>query len=226
MNKIVIAIDGYSGTGKSSTAKVVAQHLSYAYVDSGAMYRAVTLYCLDHEIEISDRSKVEAILPIIDIHFEVSEQSKKSVIFLNGQEVENQIREPRVSNQVSLVAAIPAVRKLLVSMQQHFGEGKGIVMDGRDIGTVVFPQAELKIFMTADVHVRAKRRLAELNAAGIAAKLDEIENNLKERDHLDTTRSDSPLVKADDAIEIDSTSLTFDEQVDKIVTLANELIGA
>ena len=226
MRKIVVAIDGFSGTGKSSTAKVVASRLGYAYIDSGAMYRAVTLFFFRQGVDLEDEESVLEALEKIDIRFEVDDEKEVSEIILNGEAVEQLIRQPEISGRVSEVAAIPMVRRKLVQMQQSYGQTKGIVMDGRDIGTVVFPDAELKVFMKADVSVRAKRRMAELEASGTIVELSEIENNLEERDRIDTTRQDSPLVKASDAIEIDTTNLTFQQQVDKIVTLAKQLIDA
>ncbi|MFZ9045581.1 MAG: (d)CMP kinase [Cyclobacteriaceae bacterium] len=223
MKRIVIAIDGYSGTGKSSTAKEVAAKLGYKYIDSGAMYRAVTYYFLREQISSDETVKIKSKLEEIELDFTLDENGD-SVICLGGVKVENEIRKPEISERVSAFAAISAVRRKLVCLQNGFGLRKGIVMDGRDIGTVVFPEAELKVFMTADLKVRAKRRLIELENKGLKTELSGVEINLKERDKEDTTRVDSPLTKAEDAVEIDTTDLTFQEQVDKIVTIAKELI--
>ena len=223
MKRIVIAIDGYSGTGKSSTAKEVAAKLGYKYIDSGAMYRAVTYYFLREQISSDETVKIKSKLEEIELDFTLDENGD-SVICLGGVKVENEIRKPEISERVSAFAAVPAIRRKLVCLQNGFGLRKGIVMDGRDIGTVVFPEAELKVFMTADLKVRAKRRLIELENKGLKTELSGVEINLKERDKKDTTRVDSPLTKAEDAVEIDTTDLTFQEQVDKIVTLAQELI--
>lgn len=225
MEKILIAIDGFSGTGKSSTAKSVAAKLGYHYVDSGAMYRAVTLYFLRHDIKLDVEQQVQDALRKIRIDFRKSNQSPDSHIYLNGEDVEQEIRKQEVSENVSEVAALTKVRNHLVDSQQQLGKTKGIVMDGRDIGTVVFPEAELKIFMVAEVEIRAKRRLKELRGKGQIVEYQQVRENLEKRDYLDTTREDSPLEKASDAVEIDTTNLTFEEQVHKIVHLAEEIIG-
>ncbi|MEQ9425986.1 MAG: (d)CMP kinase [Cyclobacteriaceae bacterium] len=218
--KINIAIDGYSGTGKSSTAKAVASKLGYTYLDSGAMYRAVTYYFIQQKVNRSASHEVKEVLNKIEITFKFD--NGKFYTCVNDQNVENQIRGMEVSSLVSEVSAIKKVREKLVAIQQELGENKGVVMDGRDIGTVVFPNAELKIFMTADVQVRAERRRIELEEQGHRVSLDQIIDNIKDRDKQDTSREASPLIKAQDAIEIDTTHLTFDEQVDKIVTFANQ----
>ncbi|MEM6842044.1 MAG: (d)CMP kinase [Bacteroidota bacterium] len=226
-NDIIVAIDGYSGCGKSSTAKAVAQTLNYTYIDSGAMYRAVTLYLLRNQITISNTKAVVASLPSIHIHFE----AKKGITFpvyetyLNGENVEQEIRGMEVSGRVSEVSAIPEVRKAMVRLQRNMGQGKRVVMDVRDIGTNVFPQAELKVFMTADLMARAHRRKRELEAKGNSTTLGEIADNLAERDRIDTGRSENPLVKADDAIVIDTTQLQFDEQVAQILALAQKAMN-
>ncbi|MEM9831482.1 MAG: (d)CMP kinase [Bacteroidota bacterium] len=226
-NDIIVAIDGYSGCGKSSTAKAVAQTLNYTYIDSGAMYRAVTLYLLRNQITISNTKAVVASLPSIHIHFE----AKKGITFpvyetyLNGENVEQEIRGMEVSGRVSEVSAIPEVRKAMVRLQRNMGQGKRVVMDGRDIGTNVFPQAELKVFMTADLMARAHRRKRELEAKGNSTTLGEIADNLAERDRIDTGRSENPLVKADDAIVIDTTQLQFDEQVAQVLALAQKAMN-
>jgi cytidylate kinase len=220
MGKIVIAIDGYSGTGKSSTARAVAESLQYKYIDSGAMYRGVTLYFLNNEVDLTDKEDVLIALDEIEIGFQINQQINRSEVVLNGIGVEDKIRLPRINENVSEVSAISEVRKKMVARQHEFGTAKGIVMDGRDIGTVVFPDAELKIFMTTDTMVRAVRRQQELKENGVVLSLDEIARNLEERDHLDTTRTDSPLKKAEDAIEIDTTNQTFERQVQSILQLA------
>lgn len=224
MEKIIIAIDGYAGCGKSSTAKRVAERLGYAYIDSGAMYRAVTLYCLENNINIDDKKAIVEALPNIHLRFAYNELTGKSEIMLNGEFVEDKIRTMTVNQHVSIVSAIPEVRHFLVKQQQAMGKNKGIVMDGRDIGTTVFPEAELKIFMIADMEVRAKRRRLEMLAKGEDAPLETIIQSLKQRDYLDTTRDESPLRKANDAIVIDTSSITMEEQVDKIVEMANEVV--
>ncbi|MCU0449368.1 MAG: (d)CMP kinase [Bernardetiaceae bacterium] len=221
MKKIIVAIDGFSGCGKSSTAKAVAKNLGYAYVDSGAMYRAVTLYFLDNYVSEGNPKAVTKALGDIDIEFRLSaEQPPRNETYLNGLNVEDDIRTMRVSQHVSEVSKLPEVRRFLVAQQQKMGKKKGIVMDGRDIGTVVFPQAELKIFMRAELMERAQRRQAELLANEEVATLDEIAANLRDRDRIDSTRTESPLRQASDAVELDTTYLTFEEQVDVIVRLA------
>jgi cytidylate kinase len=225
MKKIIVAIDGYSGTGKSSTAREVAKALDYIYVDSGAMYRAVAYYMLQNSIDINDQEKVVGALPKIKLNFKSSKPGTKNEIYLNGIKIEKEIRDPAVSSVVSKVASLSAVRKLLVEQQQAIGQDKGVVMDGRDISTVVFPEAELKIFMTANVKIRAERRAKELKNAGVIIELSEIENNLTERDMLDSTRKDSPLLKDDEAIEIDTSYMSFEDQVLKIVDLAHQARG-
>lgn len=220
MHKITIAIDGFSGTGKSSTAKKVAGELGYTYIDSGAMYRATTLYFLEQDVSLDDASQVEHALDTLDIRFE------EGHVLLNGQDVSNEIRTMRVNEHVSAVSTIAVVRHAMVAQQQKIGKGKGIVMDGRDIGTVVFPGAELKVFMTANTRIRAERRQSELAEKGIIEELNVIENNLSQRDEIDSTRSESPLRKAEDAVEIDTSNLTFADQVHKIVSLAKEKIHA
>jgi len=218
MQKIVIAIDGYSGTGKSSTAKQVADRLGYTYIDSGAMYRAVTYFFLEREIDFSNLEQVNASLENCNIAFDGPS------IFLNGQNVDHHIRTMEVNQNVSQVSAISEVRKKLVEQQREMGKKKGVVMDGRDIGTVVFPNAELKVFMTADMDVRAKRRRKELEKKGINEELGTIKANLKERDKMDSARKDSPLKKADGAREIDTSHLTLNQQIDKIVEMAESII--
>ena len=218
MKKIVIAIDGYSGTGKSSTAKQVASRLGYNYIDSGAMYRAVTYFFLSENIDFSNQSQVSKGLENCIITFEGAS------ILLNGRNVDSEIRTMEVNQNVSPVSAISEVRAKLVEQQRKMGEAKGVVMDGRDIGTVVFPNAELKLFMTADVDVRTERRQIELVKKGIEERFDVIKENLKERDRIDSSRKDSPLKMAVDAKEIDTSNLTLDQQINKIVELAESII--
>ena len=216
MKKIVIAIDGFSSCGKSTMAKDLAHEVGYIYVDTGAMYRSVTLYALRNQLFDADGNIVanalEAAMPHINIAFKLNEQTGRPDTYLNGQCVENEIRTLEVSSKVSIVAALPFVRKKLVEEQQKMGEEKGIVMDGRDIGTVVFPHAELKIFVTASAEVRAQRRFDELEAKGMSADYADILKNVQERDYIDSHRAVSPLTKAADAIELDNSHMTIAEQ--------------
>lgn len=222
MPKITIAIDGFSSTGKSTVAKQLAKYLGYIYVDSGAMYRAVTLYALQNmyigegffEVE-----KLVADLHNVHINFQHNEELGFAQVYLNGKNVEQEIRTMQVSSFVSQVAAIPEVRYQMVKQQHVMGENKGVVMDGRDIGTVVFPYAELKIFMTASPEIRAQRRFEELKNRGEEVTFNNVLNNVRERDYIDSHRADSPLRKAEDAIEIDNSNLTQEEQFDKILQL-------
>ena len=225
MSEITIAIDGYSACGKSTTAKAVAKALDYVYVDSGAMYRAVTYYFSEQGIDLQDSFGIAEALKEINIEFRRT-AGGEPVTWLNGIDVEAEIRSMRVSSQVSEVAAIPAVRRAMVSLQQKMGQAGKIVMDGRDIGTVVFPKAELKIFMTAKPEVRAQRRLKELEQKGMKSSLEDVMANLRERDHIDTTRADSPLTKAEEAIVLDNSEMTFARQVDEILAMAEEKINA
>ena len=221
---LIIAIDGHSSCGKSTLAKGLAQALHYAYLDTGAMYRAVTLYFLQQGIDYEDSKAVEAALEQIEIHFE--RVNGKNHTFLNGQDVERQIREMQVSEHVSPVSTISAVRRALVAQQKAMGSRRGIVADGRDIGTVVFPDAEVKIFLTADLDVRTSRRHLELAARGIDADWDEIQTNLLERDRIDSGRADSPLRQADGAVVIDNTLLSEEEQLAKAQELVREQMEA
>lgn len=218
MKKILIAIDGYAACGKSTLAKQLATHLHYLFLDTGAMYRAVTLYLLNNHIDWSNKKILDDELNNISIAFQRNENGTIHTL-LNGDDVEDEIRSMRVSNKVSEVAAVSEIRKLLVKQQQIIGREKGIVMDGRDIGTVVFPHAELKLFITADMETRVQRRLLELQSNDIQVSEDDIRNNLIKRDHEETTRADSPLVKADDAIVIDNTNLSLDEQFSLVLQL-------
>ncbi len=220
MRKIIVAIDGYSACGKSTTAKKVAQKLRYAYIDSGAMYRAVTLYFHQNHIALTHPGEVADALRYIHIQFAYNQDTQKSETYLNGLNVEEDIRRMYISERVSEVSALPEVRKALVLLQQKTGGKRGVVMDGRDIGTKVFPDAELKIFMTADMQVRAHRRQLELMQRGELVGLQDIVDNLTHRDHLDTTRHESPLVRAADAFPLDTTHITFDEQIEFVVNLA------
>ena len=204
MRKIAIAIDGHSSTGKSTLARQLAQELGYVYIDSGAMYRAVTLYALENELlnEVLDVEALLLALPQLDIRFGLNPDTGRSEVLLNGISVEGKIRGMDVSSQVSKVAALGPVREKLVALQQAMGKDGGVVMDGRDIGTVVMPNAELKIFMTATAEIRASRRYKELLDKGDSASYDEVLRNVRERDHLDSTREISPLLKAKDAVGI------------------------
>ncbi|ERM84896.1 hypothetical protein P872_22815 [Rhodonellum psychrophilum GCM71 = DSM 17998] len=225
MRKIVVAIDGFSGCGKSSTAKTVAKELGYTYIDSGAMYRAATLHFLNRMTVLTNPVEVEKSLDTLSIAFHPSEENGRQETFLNGLNVEEEIRSMRVSENVSEVSKIKEVRVELVAQQQKLGKKKGVVMDGRDIGTVVFPDAELKVFMTADLLIRAERRQKELLERGELVELDKIANNLKERDRIDSTRKESPLLKANDAVEIDTSFMDFEDQVNQIVELAKKKIA-
>lgn len=220
MKKINIAIDGLSGCGKSSTAKRVAKKLHYKFIDTGAMYRAVTLYFLQNKIDLKSENDVKRALKEIQIDFIFNKELKKSETLLNQQNVEEEIRKMYISENVSSVSAIKAVRVAMVAQQQEMGKDKGVVMDGRDIGSVVFPDAELKLFMTASTQVRAKRRQLELAEKGEVASLEDIMLNLESRDHQDSTRKESPLIQVSDAIEIDTSNLQFEDQVQKVLDLA------
>jgi len=217
MKQLVIAIDGYSSCGKSTTAKAVAAALHYAYVDTGAMYRAVTLYLLEKAVAFGDLPRIEEALHTLHISFRRSRRTGRNEVYLDGVNREDDIRQMRISNSVSEVSVIPLVRHALVAQQQRMGRKRGVVMDGRDIGTTVFPDAEVKVFMTADVGVRAQRRQDELAAKGEAVALDAIIDNLRKRDHLDSTRAESPLRRAADAVLLDTTHLVIDEQVDFVL---------
>ena len=215
--KIVIAVDGFSSCGKSTFAKLVAARLGYIFIDTGAMYRAVTLYALENgaiQNGILDEEVLVGLLDNIDISFRFNPERGASDIYVNDVWVEGKIRTIEVSNLVSAVSAVGEVRKRLVALQQRMGRDKGVVMDGRDIGTVVFPNAELKIFMTADPEVRAERRYAELLAKGEQVSKEEIVENIRQRDHLDQTRAISPLRKADDAIVLDNGGMTLEEEME------------
>ena len=215
--KIVIALDGFSSCGKSTTARHVAAVLHYAFVDSGAMYRAVALYFHRNEISLLDLNQVANALKEIEITFVFNPAKQSSDTYLNGENVESEIRMMFISDMVSQVSALPIVRHAMVALQQKMGEKKGIVMDGRDIGTVVFPQAELKIFMTAEPHIRAQRRKLELLQKGEDLPLEEIVENLRKRDEIDSNRSEGPLKRAADAIDLDTSFRSMDEQVEFVL---------
>jgi len=224
VKKITIAIDGFSSTGKSTLAKQLAKHLHYVYVDSGAMYRAVALYALQNNlINGADLKTSQLIskLPLIKVTFVYNEVLKSSEVYLNNMNVNEKVRSMEVSNAVSIVATVPEVRQQLVKLQQQMGSQKGIVMDGRDIGTVVFPTAELKLFMTASADTRAKRRYKELAVNDSNLSFKAVLDNINLRDHLDSTRADSPLFKANDAVEIDNSNLSKKEQFDQVMKLVN-----
>ena len=215
MKKITIAIDGFSSCGKSTMAKDLAKKIGYVYVDSGAMYRAVTLYAMEHDCfdgEQLDVEKLRSLMGDIRISFQFNPETGKPDTYLNNIKVEDRIRTMEVSERVSIVAALDFVRTEMVAQQQAFGKEKGVVMDGRDIGTTVFPDAELKIFLTASPEIRAQRRFDELKAKGQEASFEEILENVKERDYLDQHREVSPLVQAEDAILLDNSNLTIEEQ--------------
>jgi cytidylate kinase len=223
VQSITIAIDGYSSTGKSTVAKQLAKALGYLYVDSGAMYRAVTLYAIEHGFISESNFHVNDFIDALDkvkLDFRFNEVLGHSEILLNGKLVEKEIRSMEVSNFVSMISTIPEVRSLLVKQQRNMRKNNGIVMDGRDIGTVVFPKAELKIFLTASSEVRAKRRYDELIGRSEQVDYEEVLHNVKERDYIDSHREESPLEKASDAIEIDNTNLSLKEQFKKILRLA------
>jgi CMP/dCMP kinase len=225
VQKINIAIDGYSACGKSTTARLVARQLGFIFIDSGAMYRAISLHFIRNHVDFNQESP-ELLRVLGEAHLEFHlDQAGIPQMFLNGRDVEHEIRSSAVSNIVSEVSTLRAVRVALVAQQRRMGEKKGVVMDGRDIGTVVFPDAELKIFMTASLSIRIIRRAAELIERGIVMSDAEIEENILHRDHIDSTREESPLRKADDAIELDTTGLTIPQQVDFVVGLAQRALA-
>jgi cytidylate kinase len=219
--KIIIAIDGFSSCGKSTLAKDLARKLGYRYIDTGAMYRAVTWYLIQNHIDAKDHDAILDALHHINIDFEYDDITGKQITILNGYSVEREIRDPLISDKVSPISAIKEVRHFLVAQQQKMREDKGIVMDGRDIGTVVFPTAELKLFMTADEEVRIERRFDELRATGIEMDLEDVRENIRRRDYIDSNREESPLRQAEDAIVIDNTFLTMEEQLEKAIQLVD-----
>ena len=225
MKKIIITLDGYSSCGKSTLAKQMAAHLNYVFIDSGAMYRAITLYFIRHRIDVTNSNAVIEALTHIHLAFKLNEQTGRADMYLNDENVEEEIRGLEVSNNVSQVAALEPVRIFSVAQQQLMGTHKGIVMDGRDIGTAVFPEAELKIFVTASPDVRVERRYQELVAKDAAITKAEIKANLEMRDHIDSTREFSPLKQAHDALVLDNSSLTRDEQLELALSWAQERIA-
>lgn len=226
--KIIIAIDGYSSSGKSTMARTLARRIGYRYIDSGAMYRAVTLYALRHNWALEDGTidipMLTAALPDIKIDFAVTPSGQRTL--LNGEDVEDQIRGMAVSSYVSPVAAIPSVRHALTALQQQFGRDRGIVMDGRDIGTTVFPDAELKVFVTASAQTRAQRRFSELIDKGVATTFEEVLANVVHRDHIDETRAESPLHRADDALLLDNSDMTTQEQNSALFEMYQKAVAA
>ncbi len=225
--KITIAIDGFSSTGKSTLAKELAARLGYVYVDSGAMYRAITLYAMQKQYITEngfDKKALIADLPGVELHFEFSPEAGFGEMYLNGIRVEQEIRTLEVSRFVSRIAEVSEVRHKLVELQQAMGEKKGIVMDGRDIGTVVFPDAELKVYMTASAATRAQRRFDELKGKGMEVRYEDVLQNVEERDHIDTHREDSPLRKADGAIEIDNSDLSRSAQLETVLGLVEDVL--
>lgn len=229
MKKITIAIDGFSSCGKSTMAKDLARELGYVYVDTGAMYRCVTLYALRHGLFRADGTinlpQLEAEIPNINISFKLNKETGRPDTYLNNENVESEIRTMEVSSRVSPIAAVPFVRAALVAQQQKMGEDKGIVMDGRDVGTVVFPNAELKIFVTASAEVRAQRRYDELKAKGMEADFEEILENVKQRDYIDSHREVSPMRKADDAIDLDNSHISIAEQKQWLIEQYKRVCG-
>lgn len=226
--KINVAVDGHSSCGKSTIARDLAREVSYTYIDSGAMYRAVTLYTIRHNLYKGDQLDLDLLrreLNHIHITFRHNPATGRSDTYLNGENVEQEIRLMEVSNRVSPVAAVGFVREAMVAQQQAMGKDKGVIMDGRDIGTIVFPDAELKLFITASPEVRAQRRLRELTAKGEQVTLSEVMANLMQRDHIDSTRKDGPLRQADDAIVIDNTNLSIEEQNRQVLHLFHEALN-
>ena len=226
MKKIIIALDGHSSCGKSTMAKALAKKIGYIYVDTGAMYRTVTLFALRNNIfngtEL-DAARLETLLPEVNVSFVLDPETNLPLACLNGEIVEREIRTMEVSSRVSPIAALPFVRTMLTKMQQQMGEAKGIVMDGRDIGTAVFPQAELKIFVTASAEVRAQRRYDELTAKGECVTFEEILKNVQERDYIDSHREVAPLKQAEDALVLDNSNMTREEQMNWLIEKFNSL---
>lgn len=227
--KIIIAIDGYSSSGKSTLAKEIAQLLNYKYIDSGAMYRAITLFALRNSLinpqsHAVDEVKLQDSIPKIHINFKKNPENNRQETYLDNENIEDEIREMNVSNNVSFISKIGFIRQKMVRLQQEMGTEKGIVMDGRDIGTVVFPNAELKIFMNAKAEVRAERRYLELKEKNIDVSYEEILENVRKRDHIDETRDESPLKKAFDSVDLDNSNLNKQEQLEHIIGLVKERI--
>lgn len=228
MKKIVIAIDGFSSCGKSTMAKALARNIGYLYFDSGAMYRAVALFCMQNGLIEGEQINCDSLrkrMKEIHITFEADPETKDSITFLNGVNVEHEIRSLEVSRFVSPIAALDFVRSEMVEQQREMGKQKGIVMDGRDIGTTVFPDAEMKVFVTASAEVRAQRRYDELTARGDTPDFNEILENVQQRDHIDQTREVSPLKKADDALLLDNSNLTREEQMEWLIETYNKLVS-
>ncbi len=227
MSKITVAIDGYSSCGKSTLAKALAQKLNYNYIDTGAMYRAVTIYCLRNGIinnHVIDHERLLNSLKDIEVSFVYNTTTKTSEVFLNGDHVEREIRTMEVANNVSSISSIKQVREKMVVLQRAMGKNKGVIMDGRDIGSHVFPNAELKLFMTADTDVRTQRRLDELSSKGEHHTFEDVKHNLMKRDHDDTTRKENPLMQAEDAVVLDNTDLNKEEQLNYVLKLINDLL--
>lgn len=225
MKRIIVAIDGFSSCGKSTMAKDLAKSVGYAYVDSGAMYRSVTLYCQRNGLiqdGVVDEAALQSQIGNIHIEFKFNEEKQRNETYLNGDNVEDEIRTLAVSNQVSIVSSIGFVRRAMVAIQQSYSKNRGIVMDGRDIGTVVFPDAELKIFLTASPEIRAQRRYDELKQKGMEEPFEDILENVKKRDYLDQTRAESPLRKAEDAVELDNGQMTIEEQREWLLNIFAE----
>jgi cytidylate kinase len=226
LKKIIITVDGWSSCGKSTMARQLAKKLHYLFIDSGAMYRAITLFFIRNGVNVQDATQVINALQQINLSFHLNAQNGNNEIYLNGENVESFIRDMQVAEKVSEVAAIREVREYAVKQQQLIGKGKGIVMDGRDIGTAVFPHAELKIFMTADNDVRVMRRFKELVEKNPAIQMEDVKSNLAQRDHMDSNREVSPLRKADDAVILDNSLMTPEEQLDLALQWANEKISS
>ncbi|MFZ9330819.1 MAG: (d)CMP kinase [Chitinophagaceae bacterium] len=226
LKKIIITVDGWSSCGKSTMARQLAKKLNYLFIDSGAMYRAITLFFIRNGVNVQDATQVTNALQQINLSFHLNAQNGNNEIYLNGENVESFIRDMQVAEKVSEVAAIREVREYAVKQQQLIGKGKGIVMDGRDIGTAVFPHAELKIFMTADNDVRVMRRFKELVEKNPAIQIEDVKSNLAQRDHMDSNREVSPLRKADDAVILDNSSMTPEEQLNLALQWANEKISS
>lgn len=223
--KLIIAIDGYSSCGKSTLAKQLAEKLNYTFIDTGAMYRAITLYFLRNNVRFTNTKNVKDALSRIQIHLERNATTKRNEIFLNGENVSDAVREMLIAEKVSEIAAIKSVREFAVAQQRKMGVKGGVVMDGRDIGTVVFPHADLKIFMTADVAIRVKRRFLELQEKQLGVTLEEVKTNLELRDYMDSNREESPLRKADDARVLDNSDLTPKQQLERVLDWVNDLIN-
>jgi cytidylate kinase len=224
MKKIIITVDGWSSCGKSTMARQLAKELNYIFIDSGAMYRAITLYFLSHHVDVSNENDIDNALNHISLKFFLNQETGNNEIYLNDENIEHLIRNMHVAEKVSEVAALKAVREFAVAQQQQIGSNKGIVMDGRDIGTAVFPEAELKIFMTADISVRVERRFMELSQKNPSITMEEVKSNLETRDYVDSNREISPLRKAADAIILDNSYLSPNEQLQLALNWANQKI--